>query len=276
MESSNFAFIGGGNMAHSLISGLVGSGLDPKYISVADPSQARLDKIAELSPINITTNNMKAADGADIVVLAVKPQVMSQVLPEIRDVIVNGKPLVISIAAGITETSLRKALHQTTAIVRAMPNTPALVQSGATALYANEHVSNAQKVKAESIMRSVGIAIWLDHETMLDAVTAVSGSGPAYFFLLMELLDQAAQELGLPAAAARKLSLQTAYGAAYMALESAESPAELRERVTSPGGTTAAALTELDKSDFSDIFIRAVAAACKRATELSAEMEQKP
>ena len=275
MESNNFAFIGGGNMARSLVSGLISSGLDPQFVTVADPSQAQLDLIAESCNVKTATDNKTAIKNADIVVLAIKPQVMREVLADIRDTVVKHRPLIISIAAGITETSLRLALDAETAIVRTMPNTPALVQSGATAMFANQNVSDAQKEKAESVMRSVGIAIWLEDESMLDAVTAVSGSGPAYFFLLMELLERSGRELGLPADAAQKLSLQTAYGAAHMALESTESTAELRQQVTSPGGTTAAALAELEKSGFGEAFVNAVKTACRRATELSKEMEQK-
>lgn len=273
MESTTIAFIGGGNMARSLIGGLIAGGCDASRIHVSDPFPEALESLAEKFGVHVTGDNAAAAAEADVIVLAVKPQVMKSALASIRDVVGRNRPLMISIAAGITEHLISDGLGGDAAVVRTMPNTPALLRCGATALYANAHVTEAQREKAESILRSVGIVRWVDEERQLDAVTAVSGSGPAYFFLLMELLEKAGRELGLPDETARLLTLQTAYGAARMALESAEEPGKLRERVTSPGGTTAAALNHLADSGFDESFVAAVRAACERSAELSREIE---
>ncbi|HEX7029008.1 MAG TPA: pyrroline-5-carboxylate reductase [Gammaproteobacteria bacterium] len=274
MENTTIAFIGGGNMARSLIGGLISGGCEAARIHVADPFPEALENLAEKFGVHITADNVEAASHADVIVLAVKPQVMQAALESIRDAVNRNRPLVISIAAGITESLIRDGLGDGAAVVRTMPNTPALLRCGATALYANDAVTEAQREKAESILRSVGIVRWVEEERQLDAVTAVSGSGPAYFFLLMELLENAGRDLGLPPETARLLTLQTAYGAARMALESAEDPGKLRERVTSPGGTTAAALNHLGKSGFAESFTAAVEAACKRSAELSEEIAQ--
>ncbi|HEX7048068.1 MAG TPA: pyrroline-5-carboxylate reductase [Gammaproteobacteria bacterium] len=274
MENTTIAFIGGGNMARSLIGGLISGGCEAGRIHVADPFPEALENLAEKFGVHITNDNVEAASRADVIVLAVKPQVMQAALESIRAAVNQNRPLMISIAAGITEKLIRTGLGGSAAIVRTMPNTPALLRCGATALYANDEVTEAQREKAESILRSVGIVRWVEEEKLLDAVTAVSGSGPAYFFLVMELLEKAGRDLGLPAETARLLTLQTAYGAARMALESAEDPGTLRERVTSPGGTTAAALNHLDESGFAERFTAAVEAACKRSAELSEEIAQ--
>ena len=275
MENTTIAFIGGGNMARSLIGGLISGGCDPRRIHVADPFPEALESLAEKFGVHATDDNRKAAAEADVIVLAVKPQVMRSALESISDEVSANKPLMISIAAGITEHLIGTTLGGKVAVVRTMPNTPALLRCGATALYANEHVTEAQREKAESILRSVGIVRWVDEEKQLDAVTAISGSGPAYFFLLMELLEKAGRDLGLPDETARLLTLQTAYGAARMALESAEDPGMLRERVTSPGGTTAAALNHLADTGFAESFTAAVRAASERSAELSREIEAK-
>lgn len=275
MENTTIAFIGGGNMARSLIGGLISGGCDPHRIHVADPFPEALENLADKFGVHITGDNAVAAAQADVIVLAVKPQVMTQALASIRDAVRENGALIISIAAGITEHLIQKGLGGGGAVVRTMPNTPALLRCGATALFANDEVTEAQREKAESILRSVGIVRWVDKEAQLDAVTAVSGSGPAYFFLLMELLDKAGRDLGLPAETARLLTLQTAYGAARMALESAEEPGKLRERVTSPGGTTAAALDHLAATGFADSFTGAVHAASDRSAALSREIEEK-
>jgi pyrroline-5-carboxylate reductase len=213
-----------------------------------------------------------AAARAGIIVLAVKPQVMQDVAGELAATVAAHRPLVISIAAGVRESTLRAWLGDGTAIVRTMPNTPALVQSGATALYANPAVSEEQRSHAESIMRAVGLALWVEGEEQLDAVTALSGSGPAYFFLLMEAMQAAGSKLGLPADTARLLALQTAFGAAKMALESPEDPATLRRRVTSPGGTTERAISVFQEHGFEDLVERAMEAAAGRSRELAEEI----
>ncbi|HEX6929900.1 MAG TPA: pyrroline-5-carboxylate reductase [Gammaproteobacteria bacterium] len=272
MENTTIAFIGGGNMARSLIGGLISGGCEADRIHVADPFPEALETLADKFGVHITADNVEAASHADVIVLAVKPQVMQMALESIRDAVSRNRPLVISIAAGITEALIRSGLGGSAAVVRTMPNTPALLRCGATALFANDEVTEAQREKAESILRSVGIVRWVEDERQLDAVTAVSGSGPAYFFFLMELLEKAGRDLGLPAETARLLTLQTAYGAARMALESAEDPGKLRERVTSPGGTTAAALNHLAKTGFEKSFTGAVEAACRRSAALSEEI----
>lgn len=275
MENTTIAFIGGGNMARSLIGGLISGGCEPGRIWVSDPFMEALKHLEEKFGVHVTDDNGKAAAEADVIVLAVKPQVMKQALASMREVAQQNHPLVISIAAGVTEQLISDGLGGNIAVVRSMPNTPALLRAGATALYANSKVTDAQQEKAESILRSVGIVRWVEQERHLDVVTAVSGSGPAYFFLLMELLDKAGQDLGLPAETSRLLSLQTAYGAARMALESAEDPGKLREHVTSPGGTTAAALEHLTAAGFGETFTSAVRAAADRAAALSREIEER-
>lgn len=271
MSNSNIAFVGGGNMARSLVGGLISGGCSPEALWVADPFAAQLDALREKFAVHLTENNAEAAQHAEIIVLAVKPQTMREAVQSIRDVVRKNRPLVISIAAGIAVPAIQRWLGGDFAIVRAMPNTPALVRSGASALYANEHVSEAQKEKAESILRAVGIVQWVDNEALMDAVTALSGSGPAYFFQLMEMLENAGKSLGLPADTARLLTLQTAYGAARMALESSDSTATLRERVTSPGGTTEAAFKVLEAADIRGSYKRALNAARDRGRTLSKE-----
>jgi len=271
MTNSRLAFIGGGNMASSLVGGLIADGWDPGRIHVADPDRQQTDRLAQHFSVITTQDNRSAVEQADAMILAVKPQAVKAVVSELAGVIAAQQPLLISIAAGIRETTLRGWLAEDTAIVRTMPNTPALVQSGATALYANANVSTAQHNMAESILRAVGLTLWVDDEDLMDAVTALSGSGPAYFFLFMEALQSAGTELGLPAETARLLTLQTAFGAAKMALESAEDAAVLRQRVTSPGGTTERALDYFRQHGFEDIVQGALQAAAERSRELAAQ-----
>lgn len=271
MAHDNICFIGGGNMAGSLIGGLIAGGCKPDTLWVADPSDEQRETLVERFGIQVSADNAEAAADAEIIVLAVKPQMLQKAVAPLSKVIERNHPLIISIAAGIAEPDIRRWLGGSPAIVRAMPNTPALVRSGATALYGNEFVTDAQRDKAESILRAVGIVQWVEDETLMDAVTALSGSGPAYFFLLMEVLEAAGKSLGLPAEAAHLLTLQTAYGAAKMALESADSPETLRKRVTSPGGTTEAALEVLQDADIHALFRHAVHAARDRGRALSKE-----
>ena len=271
MNNTTLTFIGGGNMAASLIGGLIADGWDPARIRVADNSHKRLQQLSQQFPISTGTDNCDAADQTDIIVLAVKPQVMKSVALELASLVARQQPLVISIAAGIPAGALGNWLGKSTAIVRTMPNTPAMVQSGATALYANEHVSEEQRSIAESILRAVGVAIWVEDEAQMDAVTALSGSGPAYFFLFMEALQAAGVELGLPQETARLLALQTAFGAAKMALESNEDAATLRHQVTSPGGTTEHAIRTFQEGALETLVSKALLAAAKRSRELAAE-----
>ena len=271
MNNTTLTFIGVGNIAGSIISGLIADGWDPACIKVADTSTQRLRQLSEQFAITTTTSNSDAADQADVIVLAVKPQVMKSVAQEIAGTVSQQQPLVISIAAGIPAAALGNWLGKSVAIVRTMPNTPAMVQSGATALYANTCVSEDQQSIAESILRAVGVAIWVDDEAQMDAVTALSGSGPAYFFLFMEALQVAGQQLGLTENTARLLALQTAFGAAKMALESDEDAATLRHQVTSPGGTTEYAIETFQKGGFESLVSKALLAAADRSRELAAK-----
>lgn len=268
-ENQRLAFIGGGNMARSLVGGLVQKGCDPKRIRVADPSTEQLKLITSRFPVEAGSDNLKAAAGADVLVFAVKPQVLRAAAEGLAEEVRRTRPLVISIAAGVAEPDLKAWLGGEAAIVRVMPNTPALLGAGAAALWANPAVSTAQRAAAQAMLEAVGIALWIEDESLMDAVTALSGSGPAYFFLLMELMEAAALELGLPADAAHRLTLQTAYGAARMALESGEAPAALRRQVTSPGGTTAAAVGAFEAAGLGAIVTRALTAARNRGRQLS-------
>lgn len=271
MSTSRLAFIGAGNMARSMVGGLIADGWDPASIAVADPDKEQLASLSGRFPVRTETDNHKAAESSDVVLLAVKPQLIRQVAKELAAVVQKGRPLVISIAAGIRAADLERWLGGDYPVVRCMPNTPALVQSGATALFANRNVSKAEKDLAESILRSVGLALWVEDEAMLDAVTALSGSGPAYFFLIIEVLEQAGAALGLPEKTARLLAVQTAFGAAKMALESSDDAAVLRQRVTSPGGTTEKALGVLEEGHIRALFNDALKAAHDRAATLAAQ-----
>lgn len=269
MKNNKIAFIGGGNMARSLVGGLIADGYQACNIWVSDPNVAQCNALQQAFLIQTTAVNEDAIAHADVVIFAVKPQVLKMAAESVAQALQKKKPLIISIAAGIREPTLREWLGGGHAIVRAMPNTPAMVGSGATALYANRHVSKQQHNLAESIMRAVGLAVWVDDEAHMDVVTALSGSGPAYFFLVMEALEKAACERGLPADTARLLTLQTAYGAAKIALESSESTAVLRARVTSPGGTTEQAIKVLQEGDVQALFSAALFAAHHRSGELA-------
>lgn len=265
-------FIGAGNMASSLIGGLLADGFPADAIWVSDIDRDRLRFLAERSGVHAACENHEVVACSDVVVLAVKPQQIRGVAKGIAAAVQRRKPLIVSIAAGIREHDLERWLGGEVAIVRAMPNTPALVQSGATALHANPAVNPKQREQTESLLRAVGLTVWVQEEALLDAVTAVSGSGPAYFFLLMEAMEKQGIKLGLDPATARLLVEQTALGAAKLALEADVSPEELRRRVTSPGGTTERALAVLQQGGFDELIGRALEAACLRSAELSAEL----
>ena len=269
LQDLRLAFIGGGNMARSLIGGLVQKGCDPRRISVADPSVEQRTLLTQRFPVTVTADNRAAVEGADLLVFAVKPQMLRAAAEGLASTVRAKRPLIVSIAAGINEPDLRAWLGGEAAIVRAMPNTPALLGAGAAGLYANSAVTPAQRALAQSLLEAVGTALWIEDESLMDAVTALSGSGPAYFFLLMELMEAAALDLGLPAAAARQLTHPTADGAARMAPESGEAPATLRKQVTSPGGTTAAALAVFEDAKLDAIVARALTAARDRGRQLS-------
>ncbi|GAB6139502.1 pyrroline-5-carboxylate reductase [Methylosoma difficile] len=260
-------------MARSLLSGLIASGHAPDLLWVSDVNADALAALADELKVNVSTDNEAVVSAVDVVVLAVKPQMMDSVAQQVAAVVAQRQPLVVSIAAGISQNSLRLWLGEQTAIVRCMPNTPALVLTGATALHANSQVNAAQRDLAENILRSVGIALWVEDESQLDAVTAVSGSGPAYFFLLMEAMEKTAVDLGLQADTARLLVLQTALGAAKIAFESPESPGQLRQRVTSPGGTTQQAISTFQQGGFAELVDKALHAARDRSIEMSKPKE---
>jgi len=272
MKNSRITFIGCGNMGRSLIGGLVANGLPVNSITGTDLNAEQRQSTASQYNIEVLEDNQQAIKDADVVVIAVKPQSMEDTLKPIKTTLSQGKPLLISIAAGIQLSHLGKWAGEELAIVRAMPNTPALIQSGATALCANKHTSSAQRDLAETIMRSVGLALWLEDENLMDAVTALSGSGPAYYFLIMEVMEKAAIQLGISQEHARILTLQTAFGAAKMALESNHDAASLRKQVTSPGGTTEQALNVLINGDIENLFREALEAAQKRSAELATSL----
>ncbi|KJV07532.1 pyrroline-5-carboxylate reductase [Methylocucumis oryzae] len=261
MNTSKIGFIGGGNMASSLINGLCQSGHKPENIWVSDINANVLTTLNSSLNVNTLTDNIELLNNVDVVVLAVKPQVLKQVALTLASALSQKPILVISIAAGISQASLSHWLGESLAIVRCMPNTPALVLTGATALHANSNVTATQRDLAENIMRAVGIALWVEQESALDAVTALSGSGPAYFFLMMEAMENAALSFGLSHDIARLLIQQTALGAAKIALESEESPEQLRFRVTSPGGTTEQAIAAFQQGGFNELVGTALTAA---------------
>lgn len=271
MMDGIISFIGGGNMASSLIGGLVADGRDPASIYVTDPDIAKLEALAEAFRVQTSSDNEEAVSHASTVVLAVKPQIMAPVVKGIAVPAQAHRPLFVSIAAGVREPDMLRWLGYDAAIVRSMPNTPSLVGSGATALYANPFVSDTQRSLAESVLRAVGLTVWVEDEDLLDAVTALSGSGPAYYFLLMEFMERAGIALGLSKDQARTLTIQTAFGAAKMALESSDPPATLRTRVTSPGGTTERALDTFVTDGLEHLVHRALEAAHDRSVELGTE-----
>ncbi|WP_298607758.1 pyrroline-5-carboxylate reductase [uncultured Thiothrix sp.] len=269
-KPTTVAFIGAGNMARSLIVGMLQEAGNLQ-IRVSDPDQNQLDVIRSYgSQIFTSTDNAATLQDADVVVLAVKPQVMRTVIEPLQDLAQKQRPMFVSVAAGIREASLNAWLGGNLPIVRCMPNTPALVKAGATGLYANAQVSKEQRSLAESILRTVGITLWFEDEAKLDAVTAVSGSGPAYFFLVMEAMQAAAESLGLKPEDAHLLVVQTALGAARLALESDQQPADLRKQVTSKGGTTEAALNTLNAGGLVPLFAEALKASAQRSKELAA------
>ena len=262
-------FIGAGNMARSLAGGLLKNGWGQSQIILSDPEPSQRDAIESVLGVKTLADNLAVAERADILVLAVKPQILSGVAKTLASTVQRKKPLIISIAAGVRIEDIDRWLGGGLAIVRAMPNTAALIGSGASGMFANQRVNETMRDQAESILRAVGVTVWLADEYLMDAVTALSGSGPAYFFLVMEVLEQAAIESGLEPKQARLLTLETAFGAAKMALEGHEEPAQLRRRVTSPGGTTEQAVKVLEEGGIRRLFKDAVQAAVDRAREIA-------
>jgi pyrroline-5-carboxylate reductase len=272
VDKPRLAFIGGGNMAKSLIGGLIDKGFSSRCISVSDPVEKNLDQLNRKFGIATTSDNSIAAKDVDLIVLCVKPQILESVCKELQASL-NQTPPAISIAAGIPLSLLMDWLGEDTPIIRCMPNTPALVQSGAAGMFANQKVDKKLRNLAEEIFDAVGLCCWLEKEEDIDLVTAVSGSGPAYFFLFMEAMEKVAIDLGLDQEISRKLIIQTALGAAKMAAESAMNPSELRSCVTSPGGTTEKAVNAFLEGDIMGLFNRAMSKALERATEMAKEAE---
>ena len=260
-------------MGSCLIAGLIADGYSPQAIHVVDPDQSIRERLNFEYQINSHESPRQALHSAEILVLAVKPQTIEPAINGIKSLLDQPRPLIISIAAGIRTETLTSWIGEEIPIVRTMPNTPSLVGSGATALFATENVSIDQRGMAESIMRAVGIIQWLEDEMLMDVITAVSGSGPAYFFRMMEAMEKAAVKLGLPEDQARLLTIQTAFGAAKMALESPNDPATLRVQVTSPGGTTEKALEVFDQKNIDAIFEQVLLAAKNRSVQLATEFD---
>ena len=262
-------FIGGGNMAQAIIRGLIKAGHPAENISIADPSITQRTAIAAIdSGLFVTTDNECVARSAQVLVLAVKPQVMAEVAINLGQQTRSMQQIIVSVAAGIRLDSLRDWFGKTAAIVRVMPNQPALIGAGMSGLCATIEVDAAGRSTVDYLLSATGKTVWFDDESLLDCVTALSGSGPAYFYLMMEIMQDVAIELGFDHPTARLLSTQTALGAAGVAADTHEELALLRERVTSPGGTTAAALEVLENSGLRAIFRNALLAARDRAVEL--------
>ncbi len=269
--STRIAFIGGGNMAASLAGGLIAAGSRPDSIIVAEPDTDKRTQLSKQFGVATTADNNEALL-QDVVVLSVKPQLIQIVCRQLAESVNAQNPLYVSIAAGIRTADIARWLGGNVAIVRCMPNTPALIRCGATALYANNTVNETQRQLADEILRAAGITVWVADEDMLDVVTALSGSGPAYFFLLMEAMQKTAINLGLDRETASTLTLQTALGAARMASESGLDVQELRARVTSKGGTTAAAVSSFEHNSFHHTVSQALHAACNRSHELADQL----
>jgi len=272
MQNAQIAFVGAGNMASSIIGGLLDSGHELAALRAADPYPPSRENLASTTGIAVFDTNSDAVAGAEVVILAVKPQVMAEVLDDLSSTLAQPRPVILSIAAGITEASMQARLGGSTPVVRCMPNTPALLRLGASALHASEYVVDQQRQLCQYILSAVGEVKWVDQEQQLDAVTALSGSGPAYFFLMLEAMIDAGVELGLDPDTASLLARQTALGAARMSLESDVDLVELRRRVTSPGGTTEAAINQFESDKLRDVVQRAMAAAADRAAEMAADM----
>lgn len=265
----NITFIGGGNMSSALIGGLLQQGYSPGQIRVVEISAERREKIKHAFKVETVAELAKGVSGSEVILLAVKPQQLSVVARELASQLRNH--LVISIAAGIRATDISRWMSGYARVVRAMPNTPALIRAAVTGLYALPGVSMEEKHNAEAILGAVGSVLWCDREELLDAVTAVSGSGPAYVFYFIEAMQKAGQELGLDASQARRLSLATFLGAAGLANQSGDDVATLRARVTSQGGTTERAIQTLENAGVKHAIVHAIHVASQRSRELGDE-----
>lgn len=270
LSKAKVGFIGAGNMATSILGGLIQSGLPAESIYVSNRSADKLDALKEKYPtINTTHDNAEVVNNVDYVLLAVKPQIMSTACADFKELDLS-KKCAISVAAGVTCETLNKLLGTDTPVVRSMPNTPSLIGYGATGLFANDKVSEQQREATSAIFDAVGKSIWVENEDLMDVVTAVSGSGPAHYFLFMESVVQAGMDLGLPEDTARELAAQTALGAAAMVQQNGDTEiGQLRRNVTSPGGTTAAALDTLNDHKLPEIVKKALEASVTRGKELA-------
>jgi len=259
------AILGAGNMGRCLVGGLIKNHYSPTHLWVANPSSQKLNFLREQYGVHTTLDNQEAIDSAEIIIFAVKPIVIPNIIHDLKKIIQIKKPLIVSVAAGMTIAHIQQALECDIAIVRCMPNIPALIGCGTTALFANEIAEEKDRNAVESIFRTIGSTVWLENEALMNPVTALSGCGPAYFFLLIDILQSVGEQLGLPADVARLLTLQTAYGAARMALESDKEAATLVQEVASPGGSTEAALRILKDYNLHEIFNIALTAATQKA-----------
>jgi pyrroline-5-carboxylate reductase len=273
-KQPTIGFIGAGNMASAIVGGMLAERFQPTQIWASAPDDRQLQGMSKRFGINITTDNRHCATQADVLILAVKPQVMHDVCRDIHSVVQNTRPLIVSIAAGLDSQTLESWLGGGLPVVRCMPNTPALVGQGASALFATPAVTEAQRQLAESIFASVGLAVWLDEEEQMHAVTALSGSGPAYCFLFLEALEDAARQAGIAAPIARQLAIQTLAGAATMARDSGEEPGQLKRNVMSPGGTTEKAIETFEAGQFPELVAKAYEAARQRSGELAAQLQK--
>lgn len=273
--SPTISFIGAGNMASAIIGGMLDSGFKAANIWVSAPDDNHLQSIRKQFGVSVTTDNRYCAEQADMVVLAVKPQVMASVCSDIAPVVQNTRPLMVSIAAGLEAATLDEWLGGGLPLVRVMPNTPSLVGKGAAGLYANDEVKEKQKAMVESVFNSIGSALWVEDESLLHAVTALSGSGPAYFFLMLEALEEAATDAGIAGETARALAIQTMAGAAEMAGRSEHDPGQLKRNVMSPGGTTEQAIQTFEEGGMRDLVKKAYSAAYKRSGEMAKELANK-
>lgn len=269
--STKIAFVGGGNMARSIIGGLINSNWPADNLSASDPVIGRRRELAQRFGLGCFKDNAQCARRGEVIVLAVKPQFLRQAVESVSEVLQRQKPLMISIAAGIRCEYVLRWAGGPLPLVRAMPNIPALVNAGISGLFANELVTEKQRNLAQTILRTVGETVWVKHESLIDAVTGVSGSGPAYFFRMMELIAASAVHHGLDRETADALAVQTALGAATLAKHSGEPPATLRRRVTSTGGTTEAALAKMEACGLDNAILQGIAAAVTRAQQLADE-----
>ncbi|WP_323752177.1 pyrroline-5-carboxylate reductase [Marinobacter sp.] len=274
-KSPVISFIGAGNMASAIIGGMLDKRFEADNVWVSAPDDSHLQAVRNQFGVSVTTNNRYCVEQADIVVLAVKPQVMSDVCRDIAPVVQNTRPLIVSIAAGLTAETIDQWLGGGLPLVRVMPNTPSLVGKGAAGLFANDRVSDEQKSMVQTVFESIGTALWVEDENLIHGVTALSGSGPAYFFLMLEALESAATDAGIEPATARTLAIQTMAGAAEMAARSEHEPAQLKRNVMSPGGTTERAINTFEDGGMRELVKKAYDAAFERSEEMSQELADK-